>query len=412
MKKLLTLLIAGAMSVSAMSITAMADDKITLVVNGEKVDFSGDQEPVIQNGRTLVPFRAAFEKMGAEVKWFEDIKLCEAEYGGITVGIAIGDTMVSVGEAAQIESDVPAQIINGRTMVPLRILSESIGAEVNWDSATKTVTVNTPDVEGDAPERVSCDTKSDVAEGKVKVTYQYPVVTEEYTGASVLNKNIALDIADAAKEIADTAETEKTQLDITYEITYNECGLLTIMYLIDGEMVYEGHYGISNGAKISDDDYAMIMGVGETDEEVDDGAAEVDDSEVAEENDACTIESYETSMSASDGSNFIYANVNYPKFTIDGDFVPSLNTQLYNSAKKAADSFVESYSDDALEVYTNPPEHLFEVPYSFTGDCEVEITDDNVAVINMTYNESKYGEDLITTTETIKINLDNGEVIE
>lgn len=396
MKRLLALFVATIMYVSAMGITVVANEKVTLIVNGEEVDFSGDQEPVIQNGRTLVPFRATFEKMGADVKWFEDIKLCEAEYGGITVGITIGDTKVSLGEAAQIESDVPAQIINGRTMVPLRVLSESIGADVSWDSETRTVSVNISPVEGDATERVNCDTKSDLAEGKVSVTYQYPVVTEVYTGATVLNKNIAQDIANVAKEIADTAETDKTELNITYDIKYNSSGLFSVIYLIDGEMVYSNNYGIVNGARISDEDFAIMTGAGET----------------ANENELYTITQYETECKDSDGYNFIYASIDYPQFTIDDDFAPSLNTQLENSAKKAVESFVESYSEAALEIYENPPAHLFEVPYSLSANCAVEITAENIAIITTDYYESKYDEDLYTYTDTIKINLNNGEVIE
>ncbi len=398
MKKILALLILAVISISAMSVTAMADEKVKLIINGAEVDFSNDQEPVIQNGRTLVPFRAAFEKMGAEVKWYDDIRLCEAEYGGMTVGIAIGDTKVRLGEGAEIESDVPAQIINGRTMVPLRILSESIGAEVNWDGITRTITVNTPKVTGEAPESVNYDTNSAIAEGKRRVAYQYPVITDNYTGAAVLNKNIVSDISDVAIDVANTSGTENTELNITYFLAHNSGGIISVIYLINDEIIYYNHYGIINGARISDEEYAIATGV--------------DDVEAADENEAYSVEKIEISKNGSDGYACINATVNYPKLLIDKDFVPSLNTQLENSAKKAAESFVESYLDDALKIYENPPTHLFEVPYSLYGNCEVEITDENIAVIKTEYSEAKYNEDLNTYTDIIKINLDNGEVIE
>lgn len=395
MKKLLALLMAATLSITAMGTTLMADEKVKLIINGTEVDFSGDQEPVIQNGRTLVPFRAAFEKMGAEVTWYDDIRLCEAVYGETTVGIAIGDTKVRLGEGAEIESDVPAQIINGRTMVPLRILSESIGAEVNWDGATRTITVDTPKITGKAPESVNYDTNSAEASGKVIVKYQYPVITDNYTGATAFNKNIVSDISNAATEIAATAETEKSELDIVYEVTYNSSGIFSVMYLIDGEMVYSNNYGIINGARISNEEFYMVTN---------DTMGDISES--------YSIESYETSKNGSDGYACINATIQYPKFLIDADYIEGLNTQLENSAKKAADSFVESYLEDALEIYENPPTHLFEVPYSFFGDCTVEFTDENVAVIKTEYSEEKYNEDVKTYTDIIKINLENGEVIE
>lgn len=122
---------------------AAAADNIRVVVNNEAVDFSGDQPPVIINGRTLVPFRAVFEKMGASVSWDSSAEVCSASLAGSEVSIGIGSTAVYVNGKNTVTSDVPAQIINGRTMVPLRVLSESVGADVNWNASTKTVSVAT-----------------------------------------------------------------------------------------------------------------------------------------------------------------------------------------------------------------------------------------------------------------------------
>lgn len=132
----------GIAAASVMSICTYAAD-IKVVVNGANIDFTGEQAPVIQDGRTLVPFRAVFEKMGAKVNWDDKEKLCIAQLGDKNVNIAIDSTAVSVNGKVVTNSDVPAKIMNGRTMVPLRVLSESIGANVDWNSATKTVTVNT-----------------------------------------------------------------------------------------------------------------------------------------------------------------------------------------------------------------------------------------------------------------------------
>jgi hypothetical protein len=261
MKKFLALTTAAMLTLSAMSVTAMAGDGVKLVVNGVNVDFTGDQEPVIQNGRTLVPFRAAFEKMGAQVNWHDDTRLCEAVYGDTTVSIAIGDTKVNIGDGATIQSDVPAQIINGRTMVPLRILSESIGAEVNWNNTTKTVTVNTPQAAGEAPTSVKYTTETDTITGKISdVTYTHPIVTDIYTAADTLNKNIEEDITEVATSVADENASGKNKLTIDCNMYYNKGGVITIMYTIDGEAVYWQHYAIKSGARLDDEEFAQIAG--------------------------------------------------------------------------------------------------------------------------------------------------------
>ncbi len=144
MKRITAFLLSSVLAFTAGSSLAFAADDVRIVVNNETMNFAGDQPPVIQNGRTLVPFRAVFEKMGAEVEWYSDSKLCKASLGGVEVAIHIDSTTVSISGKASVESDVPAQIINGRTMVPLRVLSEGVGADVDWNPTTKTITVSSP----------------------------------------------------------------------------------------------------------------------------------------------------------------------------------------------------------------------------------------------------------------------------
>jgi hypothetical protein len=418
MKKLFALTTAAMLMLSTMSVTALANDGVTLVVNGETVDFTDDQEPVIQNGRTLVPFRAAFEKMGAEVNWYNDIRLCEAVYGDTTVGIKIDDTKVTLGDGSEIESDVPAQIINSRTMVPLRILSESIGAKVDWDGDTKTITVTTSGITGEAPSSVKYSKKTGTAAGKTKVTYSYPVITDTYTAAELLNKNITADISNAVAEIASRSESDATELDVIYDVKYNDSGVFSVMYYIDGETIYWCHYAISTGARISDDEYVKISGlnidevkvdVGEDDPVVEDEVV-VDESTV--ENNRYTIAEYTANAKNTDGEICITATTHYPQFIGDDEITKGLNYQLEKSAKKGVDSFIASYKDNAIDVYDNATEHLYEVPYEFVENCEVEISDDNIATIKTDFSEVKYNEEVRNDGGTIQVDLTTGLVIE
>lgn len=102
----------------------------TVFYNNEKIYF--DQIPVIENGRTLVPLRAIFETFGAEVTWDGATSTVTAVKDGTEVKLTIDNpTAYKNGEA--IELDVPAKIINGRTLVPVRFVSDCFDVLVNWD---------------------------------------------------------------------------------------------------------------------------------------------------------------------------------------------------------------------------------------------------------------------------------------
>ena len=117
-------------------ITAPAVEKtpdITVLLNGNIIDFK-DQRPVIIQGRTLVPFRAILESMGAEVQWDGTNRTVRAFKDGIGMVLEIGNKVALVG-TEKMELEVPAQIINDRTMVPLRFVSEGLGYKVDFDNS-------------------------------------------------------------------------------------------------------------------------------------------------------------------------------------------------------------------------------------------------------------------------------------
>uniref|UniRef100_UPI000481B308 stalk domain-containing protein n=1 Tax=Desulfovirgula thermocuniculi TaxID=348842 RepID=UPI000481B308 len=101
-----------------------------------------DTPPVVEQGRVLVPLRAIFEALGASVEWDGSTQTVTGRKEGTTVRLVIGQGTAYVNERP-VSLDVPGKIINGRTMVPLRFIGESLGAEVNWDGTTRTVIVRT-----------------------------------------------------------------------------------------------------------------------------------------------------------------------------------------------------------------------------------------------------------------------------
>ncbi|MGN0162701.1 MAG: stalk domain-containing protein [Candidatus Ornithomonoglobus sp.] len=135
MKKLL-LSLPALILVSSIS-TINAQD-ITVTLNGEAVAF--DQPPIIQDERTLVPLRAIFEAMGASVEWDQETQTVTASRSSDTVSLTIGSNMLYKNDEA-VMLDVPAQIVNERTLVPARAVAESFGAFVDWNGETQTVVI-------------------------------------------------------------------------------------------------------------------------------------------------------------------------------------------------------------------------------------------------------------------------------
>ncbi len=119
---------------------------VKLVINSTEATINGTAStllsaPVIVDGRTLVPVRFISEALGAKVDWDGDTRTVTIELDGKTMKLVIDSTDADVA-GANVALDVPAQIINDSTMVPIRFISENFGAKVDWDGDTQTVTVS------------------------------------------------------------------------------------------------------------------------------------------------------------------------------------------------------------------------------------------------------------------------------
>ncbi|MCD7854431.1 MAG: hypothetical protein LUG66_02305 [Clostridiales bacterium] len=145
MKKIIALLTVIFIVFSVSGFTAFSSEgEIGVTVDGSEIPF--DQPPVVINGRTLVPLRAIFEALGAEVEWDAETKSIMAERNNIAVLLYIDSTAMTYGEiggnAVTVQLDTAPVVINGRTLVPARAVAEAFGCSVSWDSTTKTVIIN------------------------------------------------------------------------------------------------------------------------------------------------------------------------------------------------------------------------------------------------------------------------------
>lgn len=109
-------------------------------VNGTAIEFTG-QQPIIQSGSTLVPARGVFEEMGFAVGWNAATNTVTITNSEFTVIVTVGQQNLSVN-GQNVQLDVPAQNIGGSTMLPLRAISEAVGADISWNAAAQHAGIN------------------------------------------------------------------------------------------------------------------------------------------------------------------------------------------------------------------------------------------------------------------------------
>ncbi len=115
--------------------------KINVLYNGNRISFHKyEQNPELIDNRTMVPLRSIFEAMGATVAWDNNTQTAIATRGNTKVEIQINSNTMYVNSAAK-KLDVPAMLLNSRTMVPVRAVSEAFGCKVEWDQNTQTVLI-------------------------------------------------------------------------------------------------------------------------------------------------------------------------------------------------------------------------------------------------------------------------------
>ncbi|WP_326490955.1 copper amine oxidase N-terminal domain-containing protein [Brevibacillus brevis] len=148
LKKVTSLLLAIALvpmaAFSAAAATAPVVPKT--VQNAVKVEYNKkqiafpDQAPIISQGRTLVPIRPIAESLGFEVKWNEQTRTVTINKGKDNIRLVVTQKIANKN-GQTINLDVPAQIVNKRTVVPVRFIAEALSYKVEWDPKTQTVLI-------------------------------------------------------------------------------------------------------------------------------------------------------------------------------------------------------------------------------------------------------------------------------
>lgn len=137
MKKFLSLMLALTMVFSLASIASAAQE-IKIMVGGKDLDVS--VAPTITNGRVMLPVRDVFEAIDARVSYDSATRTVTAVRKGVTAQFVIDSTVMKINGVEK-QIDVPATIINGRTLVPLRACAEAFDLDVTWNKDTRTARV-------------------------------------------------------------------------------------------------------------------------------------------------------------------------------------------------------------------------------------------------------------------------------
>ncbi|GGA22264.1 family 10 glycosylhydrolase [Paenibacillus physcomitrellae] len=145
-KKAVTALTAMTLLCSVTAITGQgavkaAETAITMNLDG--VDLTSDVAPYIKSNRTFVPLRVISEGIGAFVDWQADTKTVTIKQNSTTIEMVMGSRTALVGGIAS-TLDVPLQSVSGRTMVPIRFVSEQLGLIVDWNADANRITLTTP----------------------------------------------------------------------------------------------------------------------------------------------------------------------------------------------------------------------------------------------------------------------------
>lgn len=113
--------------------------QVSVLLNGKKLQF--DVQPLVENGRTLVPLRKIAEALGCNIKWNAANKTILLVKGNTQVYLQVNSTVAKVNGKTK-KLDVPPRITQGRTLLPLRFLAEALGLKVGYDKTSQTITIS------------------------------------------------------------------------------------------------------------------------------------------------------------------------------------------------------------------------------------------------------------------------------
>lgn len=182
------------------SVNVFGAEPVYVKLNGVSIIYD-DAQPQIMNQRAMVPFRKTAETLGATVEWNKQTETATLIKGNRVVVHTMRSNVITVNGQAY-TFDTPSAVLQDRTMMPVRMLSEALGNVVTWDNTTRTVNIvaDEPTVVTIVPEKTTVDNGE-----KINIAV---------TASSTTDRIKILDITDNNNIIAE-ANTYSTNADGT-----------------------------------------------------------------------------------------------------------------------------------------------------------------------------------------------------
>ena len=244
MKKIISAVMALAVAASV-SCVAFAETDSSITVNGRQIIFFEEQAPVIKNDRLYVPVRRVLETMGEKVSWDELTRTVtvDSKDNLTKLKLTIDNPEVTkytfksvlYADKETVMSDVAPVIINDRTMLPIRVIAESLGARVDWDENTYETTITTKEAL-ELAQKAGADIKAadfDVAKAVLENLPKLSITAEKSEGPIKEGDEVTIKVA-----IKD--------LNKLYEGAKITSGSLGIEYNTDN-FAYAGYKTVENG---------------------------------------------------------------------------------------------------------------------------------------------------------------------
>lgn len=143
MKKIMATMLAVLMFISSFAL-AQPSQAQTMEVLIDGLTLETDQPPIVYQSRTMVPLRAIFEALGAKVTWTEGSGSIYCRRDGASISLKVNDSTAYIN-GERVTLDVPPLAVNGRTLVPVRVVSEALGATCEWVRESNRVYITSND---------------------------------------------------------------------------------------------------------------------------------------------------------------------------------------------------------------------------------------------------------------------------
>lgn len=218
---------AFAESRTANIMNALGQDEIHIIYNDTPVTYD-DVKPVNTDGRVMIPFRAALESMGATVDYDDATRHVTASKGTKTIDFTLMDDTINVddnGAKSTVTMDVPMIIVEDRTLVPIRFMSNALGMQVGWDGDTETVVIadydeyfaNVDSLIPNIKKLQSIESDDfDVSIADVEVSIKDEGATTDFKGSATVNGKNGASV-DGTMTITNGGDTYEMPMKIIYK---------------------------------------------------------------------------------------------------------------------------------------------------------------------------------------------------